>query len=151
VGPTVTLPWPLPFGGRQNQTNSKWESRLAGRPPLKSNRRHGRRRRRRAGQGAPLLGGGRHPELLRLRPPPPMAPRRAEDGAGAAAGDVAGEAAQVPPEVRPGVPGRPTLPRRSPLPPRLDPAGDPPSDSDCCNHPSRPSSSSPLYCRPNAS
>lgn len=60
--------------------------------------------------------------LLRLRPPPPVAPGDAEDGEGAAASDAAGEAAQVPPEVRPGVPGQLPLPRRPAVPPRLDPA-----------------------------
>lgn len=48
-----------------------------------------------------------------------------EAGGVAAAGDVAGEAAEVPPEVRRRVPGRAPVPRRPAIPPRLDPDGEP--------------------------
>jgi hypothetical protein len=50
-----------------------------------------------------------------------------EAGGRAAAGDAAGEATEVPPEVRPGVPGRAPLPRRPAVPPRVDPDGEPPA------------------------
>ena len=38
---------------------------------------------------------------------------------------------------------RPVASRREQLPPRMDPAGEPPSE--CCNHPSRSPSSSPVF------